>query len=153
MHELRDATTWITLGEAPLDAARAAEFVGTPEAGAVNLFVGTTRQWTDGHETTHLAYEAYAPLALTEMRRLAEEVCRRHGALRVAIHHRLGTVDVGEASVVIAVSSAHRAASFDACRWLIDELKVQVPIWKREHFRSGVTEWVEGDRPPALPED
>jgi molybdopterin synthase catalytic subunit len=140
-------TTWIHLTDAPLDVAAVDAFLRTDTAGGINLFVGTTRRWTDGRETVRLAYDAYAPMAVKTMRALADEAADRWPVLKVAVWHRLGEVPPPEASVIIGVACAHRAAAFEACRWLIDTLKVQVPIWKREHYADGTTEWVQGQTP------
>ncbi len=140
----------ILLHHDPIDVQAAVDFAVHPAAGAIDVFLGTTRRWTGDRETVELAYEAYEPMARSEMCRLAERARARWPVLRVCIVHRLGVVPVGEASVVIAVATAHRAAAFEACRWLIDTLKQQVPIWKREHYSDGGTEWVEGSSPPAI---
>ncbi len=140
-------TTWIHLAAAPLDGAVVDAFLRTDAAGGLTLFVGTTRRWTDGRETVRLAYDAYAPMAVKTMRALADEAAERWPVLKVAVHHRLGEVPPPEASVIIGVACAHRAAAFAACRWLIDTLKAQVPIWKREHYADGSTEWVQGQTP------
>lgn len=143
----KTATTWIHLSETPLDIAAADAFLHTERAGGINLFVGTTRRWTEGRETVRLAYDAYAPMAAREMRQLADEAADRWPVLRGCLLHRLGEVPVAEASVIIGVACAHRAAAFEACRWLIDTLKAQVPIWKQEVYADGSTEWVEGQLP------
>jgi molybdopterin synthase catalytic subunit len=119
----------------------------TDTAGGLSLFVGTTRRWTGDNETVRLAYDAYAPMAAKTMHALADEAATRWSVLKVAVHHRLGEVPPPEASVVIGVACAHRAAAFEACRWLIDTLKAEVPIWKREHYADGSTEWVQGQAP------
>ena len=115
--------------------------VTTPESGGIDLFVGTTRNHARGRSVTLLEYEAYRPMAVGVMEQLEREAHRRWPLNRVAIVHRLGKVPVGEASVAIAVSSAHRKEAFEACRFLIDTLKKEVPIWKREYFSDGTTEW------------
>jgi molybdopterin synthase catalytic subunit len=135
------------LTEAPLDVAAADAFLRTDAAGGLNLFVGTTRRWTGDKETVRLAYDAYAPMAAKTMYALADEAAARWPVLRTCVLHRLGEVPPPEASVVIGVACAHRAAAFEACRWLIDTLKGQVPIWKREHYADGTTEWVQGQAP------
>lgn len=140
-------TTWIHLTEAPLDVAAADAFLRTDAAGGLNLFVGTTRRWTGDNETVRLAYDAYAPMAAKTMRALVDEAAARWPVLKAVVHHRLGEVPPPEASVVIGVACAHRAAAFEACRWLIDTLKAEVPIWKREHYADGSTEWVQGQAP------
>lgn len=126
----------------PLDPATLVAAVGDPEAGAAVLFLGTTRENTAGRRVERLEYEAFETMAVKEMRRLAQRA-RRHWALsRIVMVHRIGVVPVGEASVAIAVSAPHRAEAFEAARWLIDQLKAQVPIWKKEYFRGGAA-WVE----------
>jgi molybdopterin synthase catalytic subunit len=117
--------------------------------GAVCVFDGIVRDNTRGRRTLYLDYEAYREMALEQMRRLAEEAVTRFGVRDVAMVHRLGRLQVGETSVLIAVASAHRAAAFDACRWLIDTLKKTVPIWKKETFVDGVV-WADGE---AFPEE
>ena len=129
------------LTDVPLDLGRLVRAVGDPRAGAVVTFLGTTRNQNDGRRVVRLEYEAFAAMAVREMRTLAAEARRRWPLRRVAMAHRVGVVPVGEASVAIAVSSAHRAEAFAACHWLIDRLKETVPIWKREHFRGGVV-WI-----------
>jgi len=93
-------------------------------------------------------YEAYEEMALRQMRALAEEAVAVHGVRQVAMVHRLGRLEVGETSVLVAVASAHRAQAFEACRWLIDTLKKTVPIWKKEHFEDGAV-WADGEPFPA----
>ena len=114
------------------------------EDGAVVVFDGIVRNNTRGRHTLYLVYEAYEEMALRQMRELAEEAIRRFAIRDLLIVHRLGRLDVGETSVLIAVASAHRAVAFDACRWLIDTLKKTVPIWKKEHFEDGAV-WADGE--------
>lgn len=106
------------------------------------LFLGTTRQFTDGKETVKLLYDAYQEMAEQEMAKLEKEARERWSLVECAIVHRLGLVPLAEASVAIAVSSAHRGEAFAAGQWLIDTLKVRVPIWKQEHWADGTQEWV-----------
>lgn len=115
--------------------------VRDPSAGAVVTFVGTTRNTNAGRKVVRLEYEAFASMAESEMRALAAEASRRWPLCKVAMVHRTGRVPVGQASVAIAVSAAHRGGAFEACHWLIDRLKEIVPIWKREHFQGG-TIWI-----------
>ena len=122
--------------------------VAKPEHGAVVLFVGITRQYTDARETRRLEYEAYGPMAAAEMARIGQEAEQRWPGVRMAIGHRTGFVPIGEASVVIAAASPHRPNAFAAARYAIEELKRRVPIWKREHYADGSVEWVGID--PAL---
>src|SRR5580704_7941022 len=112
--------------------------------GAVCVFDGTVRDNTRGRRTLHLDYEAYREMALEQMRGLAAEAVTKFGIRDVALVHRLGRLVVGETSVVVVVVSAHRGAAFDACRWLIDTLKMTVPIWKREQFADGAL-WADGE--------
>ena len=123
--------------ERAIDVDALARAVGRPDAGAIVTFVGTTRDHNAGRRVTRLEYEAYPEMAVREMRRIGDEAVERFGARAVAIVHRVGVVEIGEASVAIAASAAHRVAAFDACRFAIDRLKEIVPIWKKEHFEGG----------------
>lgn len=118
------------------------------EDGAALVFEGVVRNQTRGRKTLYLDYEAYQEMALAQMESLAKQALQQFGIRDVAIVHRLGRLEIGETSVLIAVASAHRAAAFDACRWLIDTLKRTVPIWKKEHFEDGAV-WVDGEPFPA----
>ena len=118
-------------GPLPVEAVH--RFLADDRAGGTCVFVGTSRRWTDGVETDLLTYEAYGPMAEAELDRLAGGAAERWGAVRAAILHRTGAVPPPEASVVVGVACAHRAPAFEACRWLIDTLKDDVPIWKTEH--------------------
>ena len=119
-----------------------------PEDGALVIFDGVARNHTRGRKTLYLDYEAYEPMALGELRRLASEAREKFAIRNLALVHRLGRIEIGESSVLIAVYSAHRAPAFDACRWLIDTLKKRVPIWKKEHFEDGAV-WADGEPFPA----
>jgi len=130
--------------DAPLDAGALIASASADGAGAVAVFVGTARNSSParpGSEVLQLEYEAYVPMAEGEMRRIAEEAAAGHGLLNVVVHHRIGTLGVGDAAVVVVVASPHRAAAFDGCRYVIEELKKHVPIWKKEVFGDG-SEWV-----------
>jgi molybdopterin converting factor subunit 1 len=116
--------------------------------GAICVFDGIVRDNTRGRRTLHLDYEAYREMALAQMRSLADEAASRFAIREIALVHRLGRLEVGDTSVLIAVASAHRGAAFDACRWLIDTLKKTVPIWKRETFADGAV-WADGEPFPA----
>jgi len=118
------------------------------EDGAVVVFDGIVRNNTRGRKTLFLDYESYEAMALEQMRGLAAEAVDKFQIRDVVLVHRLGRLEVGESSVVIAVASAHRGAAFDACRWLIDTLKKTVPIWKKEHFVDGAV-WADGEPFPA----
>lgn len=123
--------------EDPIDAARVSAAVADPTSGAIVTFIGTTRDHNDGRAVTRLEYEAYPEMALAEMRKIGDTARQRWPIAKVAIVHRIGAVPIGEASVVIAVSAAHRAPAFAACHFAIDRLKEVVPIWKKEHFDGG----------------
>lgn len=125
----------------PLDAALAVSQVESPAAGAVAVFVGVTRNNTAGRKVLFLEYEAYRPMADEQLRRVADEMRERWDLQGVAIHHRLGRLEIGEASLVVAASSAHRRAAFEACHFSIDRIKQIVPIWKKEFFEGGEV-WV-----------
>jgi molybdopterin synthase catalytic subunit len=127
----------------PLDAGAAIAYVTAPCAGGISVFLGTTRDSFEGRVVTRLEYEAYEPMALRELRAIAGEARGRWDIHRVAVAHRTGVVPVAQASVVIAVSSAHRGAGLDAVRYIIDALKARVPIWKREVYAGDEGVWKE----------
>jgi molybdopterin synthase catalytic subunit len=131
----------IAITTSPIDLKVIFESVVTPESGGIDIFVGTTRNHSHGKTVTALEYEAYESMALRKMHEIANQAQQSWEVQRVSIVHRVGRVPVGESSVVIAVSAAHRDEAFRACRFLIDELKRVVPIWKREHFADGTVEW------------
>jgi molybdopterin synthase catalytic subunit/molybdopterin converting factor small subunit len=144
------ASSHIALTSDPISAAAVAEPLRRGEDGAVVVFDGIVRNHTRGRRTLYLFYEAYPEMALARMKQLAAEALQQFPVRDVAIVHRLGRLEVGETSVIIAVASAHRAAAFDACRWLIDTLKQTVPIWKKEFFADGAV-WAQGEPfPPNL---
>ena len=121
-----------------------------PEDGAVVVFDGIVRNHSGGRSTKYLEYEAYEPMALAKMHEIGAELRRNFSIHRMAIVHRLGRLEIGETSVLIAVSSPHRRAAFDACRFAIDTLKCSVPIWKKEYFADGAV-WAEGEVPSVKP--
>ena len=133
-----------------LDARRLEAAVTHKGAGAICTFTGVVRDSSRGHSVTHLDYEAYAEMATAQMRRIGDEIAQKWPDARVAMAHRTGRLEIGEASVVVSVSCPHRAEAIAACRWGIDRLKESVPIWKKEHAADG-TFWIEGDeaRPSA----
>ena len=139
---------WVALTHEVIPYDAVLDFLHDPRAGAVDVFFGTTRRWTADRETVELSYECYAPMALSEMNTLLREARAQWDVVRACIIHRLGVVPPAEASVVIGVSTPHRKDAFEACRFLIDRLKVQVPIWKKEHYADGTTDWVQGTTPP-----
>lgn len=132
----------IELTREPIDANRLLAQVSSPLAGAVVLFLGTVRELTAGRCTLALDYECYPEMAERELARIESEARGRWPLVECAIVHRLGHLELGEASVAVAVSSAHRHAAFAAGQWVIDTLKEVVPIWKKENWADGTTEWV-----------
>jgi molybdopterin synthase catalytic subunit len=140
-------TDHIEITDEPISLSAVSAFLRQSEGGAVNLFLGTTRKVTGDRITVELRYEAAPVLARAEIERIIARAREQWALLRVSIVHRIGIVPVGEASVVIGVAAAHRDESFRACRFLIDELKRRVPIWKKETFADGTKEWVEGTVP------
>ena len=126
-----------------LDAAKIAAQVQTSGCGAVATFVGLVRDHNAGRQVLWLDYEAYAPLAIATFERIGVEAAGRWPAVRLAIHHRTGRVEIGEASVVIIAASPHRADAFSACRYAIERVKQVAPVWKHEHFVGGDV-WIEG---------
>jgi MoaE-MoaD fusion protein len=129
------------IGPEPLDLDAVVAQVADPAAGAIATFVGTTRAQSRGRTVVHLEYDAYPEMAESEMARIADGVRGRHEVIHVAMAHRTGHVPIGEASVIIAVSAAHRGPAMDACRQAIDTLKQTVPVWKKEVFQGG-EEWI-----------
>ncbi len=138
----------IEITEDPIDHAALTEHVRSNLAGAVCTFLGTVRELTGERRTSSLDYEAYPEMALKKLAEIEAEVRRRWPVIEAAIVHRVGHLDLGEISVVVAVSCPHRHESFEACQWLIDTLKDVVPIWKKEVWADGREEWVH----PGLPQ-
>jgi MoaE-MoaD fusion protein len=141
----------ILLVDTAIDADALIRHVRTAGDGAIVTFDGCVRNQSHGRPTLYLDYEAYESMALAKMREIAAEAHAKFSIDRVAIAHRLGRLEIGETSVFIAVSAAHRAAAFDACRYIIDTLKRSVPIWKKEYFEDGAV-WADGELPP-VPQD
>jgi molybdopterin synthase catalytic subunit len=134
----------IRVSEEPIDSGALAGEVGRSDAGAVVVFLGTVRDHSPGKKgVTHLEYEAYREQVESKIGEIVAEAGRRWPVRAVIVEHRVGRVEVGESSVGVAVSSAHRAEAFEAARYLIDELKQRAPIWKKEHWPGGA-DWVEG---------
>jgi molybdopterin synthase catalytic subunit len=132
----------VELTKQPIDACAMLARASQPHAGAVVLFLGTTRELTDGRRTLSLDYEAYDVMAERKLAEIEAEARRRWPVVECAIVHRLGRVPLAEASVAIVVSTPHRADAFAAGQWLIDAIKRDVPIWKQEHWSDGKSEWV-----------
>jgi molybdopterin synthase catalytic subunit len=129
------------LSTEPLSLDAAVAEVASEDAGAIATFVGTVRRRSRGHDVEYLEYEAYEEMAEPMLSTLADELTAKHGLCRMAVHHRIGRVEIGEPSVVIAVSAPHRAAALDACREAIDTLKETIPLWKKEVYAGG-EEWI-----------
>ena len=132
------------LTKEPLNIGETARRIVPPECGATVTLDGYVRKFTKGRETLYLVYEAYEPMALKEMEKLIAQAHEQFEIKHVGIVHRLGKLEIGETSVVISVASPHRRAAFEACEWLIKELKRTVPIWKKEVYADGEI-WVEGE--------
>jgi len=136
------------LTDKPISIESVSRRVVPPECGATVTLDGYVRKFTKGRETLHLFYEAYEPMALKEMQKLIEQAKRDFEISNVGIVHRVGKLEIGETSVVISVAAPHRKAAFAACEWLIGELKLTVPIWKKEVYADGEA-WVEGETPQS----
>ncbi len=135
----------------PIKTAAILAAIKHPEDGAVAVFDGIVRNNSRGRRSLYLDYTAYGPMALRQMEQLAQQALANYAIRDVRLVHRLGRLQIGETSVYIVVASAHRAAAFDACRWLIDTLKKTVPIWKKEFFEDGAV-WADGEPfPPEIP--
>src|ERR1700726_3742328 len=132
-----------------IPTAELVESLKAGEDGAVVVFDGIVRNHTRGRQTLFLDYESYEQMALEQMRSLSAEAITRFSVRDIVLVHRLGRLEIGETSVLIAVASAHRGAAFEACRWIIDTLKKTIPIWKKEHFVDGAV-WADGE---AFPEE
>lgn len=133
----------VAIVTAPIDVGALLTRAQAPGVGAVSLFLGTVRDLNDGRPVSGMEYEAYAPMAESELRAIAEETCARVAGLRMVVEHRVGTLEIGEASVAIVAAHAHRAQAMDGARDVIEALKQRVPIWKREHYLSGDREWID----------
>lgn len=127
----------------PLDPTALLAEVADVGSGASTLFVGTVRRTNQGRAVTGIDYSAYVPMAEREMAAVVVEAAERFGTIGIAVEHRIGTLALGEASIVIAVSHERRAGAMDAQRFLIEEIKQRVPVWKREHYADGTREWVD----------
>lgn len=132
----------ISLTHSPIDPSAVLAEVASSDAGAVVLFLGTTREFTHGRKTASLDYECYPEMAQAKLAELEAEARERWPIVQCVIVHRLGRLALGEASIAIAVSSPHREAAFEAGKWLIDTIKQEVPIWKQENWADGTSEWV-----------
>jgi len=141
-HLAPHVSTWIEITTDSIDTEALAAFVADPAAGSMVVFSGTVRDHSPGRSgVSRLEYEAYSGVATDKIAEIVNDAYDRWSILKVAAVHRVGSLEVGEPAVCVAVSSAHRGDGFDACRYIIDQLKVRVPIWKKEHW-SGGAEWV-----------
>lgn len=131
----------IEITEQPIEVQKVIEAASLKEAGAINTFIGTVRNHTSGKKVTRLEYEAYEPMAVSEIRKIIEEASQQWKLTGWAVSHRVGTLLPGEIAVVVAVATPHRKESFAACQFIIDSLKQTVPIWKKEFFEDG-DQWV-----------
>ncbi|GBC98909.1 Molybdopterin synthase catalytic subunit [bacterium HR17] len=136
------ASPFVAVTDQPINVPALLHMVETSEAGAVVTFLGAVRRHSHGKTVTAVTYEAFVPMAEQELQRIGEEMQQRWQLSRVALVHRVGTLSVGEVSVAIVVAAPHRADAFDAARYAIERIKEIVPIWKREHFADGSSQWV-----------
>jgi molybdopterin synthase catalytic subunit len=158
---MQNATPWNTASEtrmsvrltqSRIDATQLLEQVGGNSNGAAILFVGAVRDNNQGRAVSGIDYSAYIPMAEKELQAIALEAANRFHVANIVIEHRLGTLELGELSVAIAVGHPHRAAAYDASRFIIEEIKKRVPIWKREHYADGSREWVDPSGAPRTQE-
>lgn len=138
---------WSDVTTAAIDPAEVLRRVGSPQDGAAALFVGTVRNTNEGRPVGGMEYEGYRDMARDQLAAIAAEAAEQAGSDRVAVVHRLGELAIGEVSVAIAVSSPHRAEAFRAARYVIEEIKKRLPIWKRERYLDGEEAWLEGHLP------
>jgi len=139
----------IKITEKPIDIHKVVETVSSLGAGAVNIFIGNVRSTAHNKNVRWLEYEAYEGMAVAEIRKIMDEASHRWGLLGAAVSHRVGTLKPGETAVAVAVSAPHRKESFEACEFIINELKAKVPIWKKEVFEDG-EEWVSAQPQVAM---
>jgi molybdopterin synthase catalytic subunit len=137
---------WLT--DAPIDVAAVLGMVGVPADGAVLLFLGTVREQNEGRAVSGMRYDAYVAMAEQVLSRIGAEAAQQLGTDRLAVVHRIGELGIGDVSVALAVSAPHRAQVFDAGRYLIEEIKRRLPVWKREHYVVGESQWLAGVVPP-----
>jgi molybdopterin synthase catalytic subunit len=131
-----------SVAASPIDLGGFRRSLADPSCGAYAQFEGWVRDHNEGQEVLRLEYEVYEPLAVKEGLRIIDEAVDRFGLTRAAAIHRSGLLELTDVAVVVGVSSPHRAAAFDACRYIIDQAKLRLPIWKKEHYASGAAEWV-----------
>jgi len=131
-----------SISASAIDVAAARKVVTDKGCGALVVFEGWIRDHNKGQAVERLEYEVYRPLAEREGAKIIDEAYTRFGVSRALCIHREGLLELGDVAVIVCVSSAHRGAAFDACRYIIDEVKLRLPIWKKEHYRNGISEWV-----------
>jgi molybdopterin synthase catalytic subunit len=131
-----------SVSDTPIDVAAARQAVADRSCGALVVFEGWIRDHNEGQEVERLEYEVYRPVAVKEGERIIDEAVERFGVSNALCIHREGLLELGEVAVLVCVSSPHRGEAFDACRYIIDQAKTRLPIWKKEHYVSGVSEWV-----------
>jgi molybdopterin synthase catalytic subunit len=136
-----EETIDIQILDKPLQPQACIDFAGSEDAGGIDVFIGTVRNSTQGRKVIRLEFEAYEPMAVSEMRKIARQIQAKWPVKKVSFHHRVGTLKIGDIAVIIAVSAPHRKETFEACRYAIDTLKQTVPIWKKEVFEDGEV-WV-----------
>ena len=137
------------VGPEEIDSTKLLSRVGSDEDGAALLFIGVVRNHADGRPVAGMRYDSYVEMSQRELKSIAAEAAERLGTDRLAVEHRIGELQIGEISVAIAVSSPHRAESFDATRYIIEEIKKRLPVWKKEYYEDGTDSWVEGTLPPG----
>ncbi len=131
-----------SVSNTPIDVAAAKSAVGDTHCGALVVFEGWIRDHNEGREVERLEYEVYRPVAEKEGARIIDEALARFAVSHALCIHREGLLELGDCAVIVCVSAAHRDAAFDACRYIIDQAKTRLPIWKKEHYVTGVSEWV-----------
>ena len=141
--------TFTAIVREPIDPAHVLTLIGADQDGASVLFLGVVRDHNDGRSVDGVRYDAYEDMAAQVLSEIVDEAARAAGTDRIAAVHRVGELKVGEVSVAIAVSSPHRAEAYDASRYVIEEIKKRLPVWKRERYGDGAAEWVEGRVPEA----
>lgn len=141
----------ISITSNPIDSAAVTDAVRDHRAGAVVLFLGTVREFTGETQTASLTYEAFAEMAIASLEEIVAAAQEKWSLVRCAVMHRVGPLELGEIAVAVAVSSAHRGPAFEAGQWIMDTIKQQTPIWKKEFFADGTTEWVHPEQgvPPG----
>lgn len=131
----------VEITEKVLSYSKLYEFVSASSCGAINVFIGTVRNHAEGQEVRALEYHGYQEMAEKELAAICDKTMQKWPVFKIAVQHRLGLLDLKEASVMIVVSSPHREESFSACRFIIEEIKIKLPIWKKEHFVGGTSQW------------